>query len=447
MARMNRASPFAALLLAALACAPTTASLGADPAKAPAAPAGAEPKTGSAADLDARARVLHASAIVIDTHDDVTSAILDEGFDLGHPNGKTHTDLPRMRAGGVTAEFFAVYVDRQYAETPSPRRGGGSARRALDMIDVVYQQVERYPRDLTLATTAADIRRAKSDGKIAILMGIEGGHAIEDSLGALRGFFRLGVRYMTLTHTNTNDWADSAGFAGPEPAKNHGLSPFGEEVVHEMQRLGMLVDVSHVSDETFWSVMKTAKAPVIASHSSARALADHRRNMTDDMLRALGKNGGVAMANFSPGFIDQRCVTLQRDYLNAHKDELAALKKQYEATPALFYDQMRTRMACAPTPLSVLIDHLQHMAKVAGIDHVGLGSDFDGVPSLPVGLEGIDKLPAITRALLERGFSDDDVRKILGGNFLRVMEEAERFAAETHTTISGDGSVRRIDAQ
>ena len=443
---MRLSVPIALLFVAA--CTPTSA-IGPDvrPPLSPAVTAAAASPPAPPADLDARARALHASAIVIDTHNDVTSAILDEGFDLGRPNGKTHTDLPRMRAGGITAEFFAVYVDREYAESPNPRKGGGSARRALDMIDVVYQQIERHSQDLVLATTAADIRRAKTDGKIAILMGIEGGHAIEDSLGALRGFYRLGVRYMTLTHTNTNDWADSAGFAGPEPETNHGLSPFGEEVVREMQRIGMLVDVSHVSDGTFWSVMKVAKAPVIASHSSARALADHRRNMTDDMLRALGKNGGVAMVNFSPGFIDQACVTKQRGYLLAHKDEIATLKKQYEATPAVFYDQLRERMACAPTPLSVLIDHIAHVAKVAGMDHVGLGSDFDGVPSLPVGLEGIDKLPAITRALLERGFSEDDVRKILGGNFLRVLEEAERFAAATKTTLSGDGSQRRIDAK
>ena len=399
----------------------------------------------SGGDLEQHAAALHRDAIVVDTHNDITSAILDEGFDLGAPNGKTHTDLPRMKAGGITAEFFAIYVDRQYAESPTSLTGG-SARRALDMIDIVYRQIERHPQDLMLATRAEDIRKAKAEGKIAALMGIEGGHAIENSLFALREFYRLGVRYMTLTHTNTNDWADSAGFAGPEPAKNHGLSPFGEEVVHEMQRIGMLVDVSHVSDETFASVIKIAKAPVIASHSSSRALADHRRNMTDDMLRALAKNGGVAMANFSPGFIDQKCVTTQRELFTKHKDEIAALKKQYAATPGVFFDEMKKRMQCAPTPLSVLIDHIDHMVKVAGIDHVGLGSDFDGVPSLPEGLDGIDKLPRITLALLKKGYSDDDVKKILGGNFLRVFEEAERYAQGTKTTLSGDGSTRRIDA-
>jgi membrane dipeptidase len=410
-------------------------------AQAPAAAA-------AGADLERRAAALHRAAIVIDTHNDVTTPMLDRGFDLASPPDNahpTHTDLARMKAGGLTAEFFAVYVDRQYADSPTAA-GGGSARRALDMIDIVYRQVERHPEDLVLATRAEDIRRAKSDGKIAVLMGIEGGHAIENSLFALREFYRLGVRYMTLTHTNTNDWADSAGFAGPEPAKNHGLSSFGEEVVREMQRIGMLVDVSHVSDETFAAVIRVARAPVIASHSSARALADHRRNLTDDMLKDLAKNGGVAMANFSPGFIDQRCVTQQREYFGKHKDEIFALKKKYEATPGLFYEEMRKRLQCAPTPISVLIDHIDHMVKIAGVDHVGLGSDFDGVPSLPEGLDGIDKLPRITLELVKRGYSDDDVKKILGGNFLRVMEAAEGFARDTKTTLSGDGSTRRIDA-
>jgi membrane dipeptidase len=241
-------------------------------------------------------------------------------------------------------------------------------------------------------------------------MGIEGGHAIEDSLFALRDFYRLGVRYMTLTHTNTNDWADSAGLNAPEPATHHGLSPFGEEVVREMQRIGMLVDVSHVSDETFDDVMRVATCPVIASHSSARAVAPHRRNLSDDMLRALAKNGGVAMVNFFPGFIDPN----------------------YDATGG------------RGTPLSLLIDHIAHVIDVAGEDHVGLGADFDGVPSLPEGLGGVDGLPKITLELVRRGYSDDVVKKVLGENFLRVMEAAEACARASKTTLSGDGSTRRI---
>lgn len=342
--------------------------------------------------LDQRAARVHRDAIVIDGHNDIPSVIAATGFDLGKPNGKTHTDLPRMRAGGITGEFFSIFVDAKYAQS------NGAARRALDLIDIVYQQVERHGDTLMLATTVEDIRRAKRESKIAVLMGVEGGHAIENSLSTLRTFHRLGVRYMTLTHTNTNDWADSAGYSGPAPVRHHGLSEFGKEVVREMQRIGMLVDVSHVSDETFFATLEVARAPVIASHSSARAVADHRRNLSDDMLRALAKNGGIAMANFFPGFIDPT-------------------RKDNPST----------------TPLSVLIDHIDHMVKIAGIDHVGLGSDFDGIPTLPVGLTGIDQLPNITRELLARNYSEDDVRKILGENFLRVFAAAQSFARSTKT--------------
>ena len=352
---------------------------------------------------------------MVDGHNDIPTIMMGTGFDLATPNGNTHTDLPRMKTGGITAEFFSIYVDKRYAEHPTSK-SGGSARRALDLIDVTYQQIERHSGDLVLATRADDIRRAKRDGKIAILMGIEGGHAIEDSLFALREFYRLGVRYMTLTHTNTNDWADSAGFFGAPPVKHHGLTTFGEAVVHEMQRIGMLVDVSHASDETFFAVLRIAKAPVIASHSSSRKMAEHRRNLSDDMLRALAKNGGVAMVNFWSAFIDP-------DYIAA-----------------------QARKAPLPeTPLSALVDHIDHMIEVAGADHVGLGSDFDGVNALPKEITGIDGLPKITYALLERGHSEEVVRKVLGANFLRVLDAAEAYARTTNTTLSGDGDVRKIE--
>jgi membrane dipeptidase len=396
--------------------------------------------------LAERAKALHAQAIVVDTHNDITSNILDQGFDLGKPTGKTHTDLPKMKAGGITAEFFAIYVESSY--TKPTAAGGGSARRALDMIDIVYQQVERHPEDLTLATTVDDVRRAKKEGKIAILMGIEGGHAIENSLYALREFHRLGVRYMTLTHTNTNDWADSAGGFGPPPeARHHGLSPFGEEVVREMQRIGMLVDVSHVSDETFDDVLKVAKCPVIASHSSSRAIAPHVRNLTDEQLRALAKNGGVAMVNFFTGFTDPKVVTAQKKFQAEHGKEMMELFAKYKND----HEALRTEMTKLyapykppPTPLSVLIDHIDHMAKVAGADHVGLGSDFDGVLEVPKELGGIDGLPKITLELMKRGYTDEQVKKILGENFLRVMGQAEDYARSTKTTLSGDGSTKKI---
>jgi membrane dipeptidase len=432
---------------APVAIAPATpANLVAPSPPEPAIPASAQAESPPARplSLEARAEKLHREAIVIDTHDDVTSAILEDGFDLGKPNGKTATDLPKMRAGGITAEFFSIYVDKRYYEHPTSL-GGGAARRALDMIDVTYQQIERHPDALELARSVDDIRRAKRDGKIAILMGIEGGHAIENSLFALREFYRLGVRYMTLTHTNNNDWADASGFFAPPKAAHHGLTPFGEDVVREMQRIGMLVDVSHVSDETFEGVMRVAKAPVIASHSSARALCDVPRNLTDDELRALAKNGGVAMVNFFSGFLDPKYRAAQVAFRKKHEAEIDLLNKQH-----LKISEMEDRLVkmgsgdLPKTSVATLVDHIEHIAKVAGVDHVGLGSDFDGVPALPEGLSGIDGLPKITLELLRRGFSDEDVKKILGENFLRAMAEAEAYASATKTTLSGDGSVKSI---
>ncbi len=383
--------------------------------------------------LAAKAARIQKSAIVIDTHNDVTTAILDDGYEigtagsLGEGGRKAHTDLAQMKSSGLTAEFFAIYVDRKYAEAPPPE--GGSARRALEMIDATYRTVAKHPQELVLATRADEIRKAKRDGKIAILMGIEGGHAIEDSLGALRMFYALGVRYMTLTHTNTNDWADSAGSGDPPVVRHHGLSKFGEAVVVEMQRLGMLVDISHVSDETFYAVLRVAKAPIIASHSSMRALTNHPRNLTDDMLRALAKNGGVVMVNFFSGFIDEGYLGARRAFAARVKPRLDALKVTYKGDEkaAAAEEAKIEKEFTAPRPkLGALIDHIDHAVKIAGVDHVGLGSDFDGVPSLPEGIDGIGDLPKITGALLARGYDEASVVKILGGNFLRVMDAAER---------------------
>lgn len=384
-----------------------------------------------------RALAIHRSAIVVDTHNDILSMMTDDNYDLGVSSvGKYHTDLARMKQGGVTAEFFSVYVDRKYVTE------GGSARRALDMIDYVYRAVERHPRELMLATSTADIRRAKAQGKIAALMGIEGGHAIEDSLMALRDFHRLGVRYMTLTHNNTNNWADAC----CDAAKHNGLSDFGKEVVREMNRIGMLVDVSHVSDKTMSDVLDISTAPVIASHSSARALADRPRNIPDELLRRFAKNGGVVMVMFYPGFIDKNVIAATKeraDRLKPQLDELAAKYKNDPKGLEAERDKLFAANPLPPSPLSVLIDHFDHVAKVAGVDHVGIGSDFDGVASLPVGMEDISKLPSITFELLKRGYSERDVRKILGGNFMRAFAQAERVAPRSKR-LSGDGSVRRI---
>jgi membrane dipeptidase len=357
------------------------------------------------AKLRERAMKLHREAIVIDTHNDITSAITDDGFDMGakDTSGKNQTDIPRMKEGGLDADFFAIYVAAKYAKE------GGAARRAMDMIDGVYEQARRHPESLEMAFTSDDIRRIHKTGKIASLMGIEGGHAIEDSLSALRQFYRLGVRYMTLTHTNTNNWADSAGGINNPAEKRHGgLSDFGREVVREMNRLGMMVDVSHVADDTFQDVIETTQAPVIASHSSCRALTNVSRNLTDDMLKALAQNRGVVMINFYNGFINT-------EY--ARPGAPAPAKPANAAT------------------MEMLIQHFEHAIKVAGIDHVGIGSDFDGVDGmLPGGMEDVSKLPAITYELLKRGYSDADVKKILGGNMLRVMAEVEEAARKSQAS-------------
>lgn len=371
----------------------------------------------SEAQLRERAMKLHRDAIVIDTHNDITSPIADEGFDMGarDTSGRIQTDIPRMKDGGLDAEFFSIYVASSYA------KDGGAARRALQMMDGVYEQIRRHPGSLELAGTVADIRRLHKTGKIAALMGIEGGHAIEDSLPALRMFYRMGIRYMTLTHTNTNNWADSAGGISVKGENRHsGLSDFGKEVVREMNRLGMMVDISHVSDETFNDCIEVSRAPLIASHSSCRALTNVPRNMSDEMLRALAKNGGVVMINFYNGFINT-------EY--ARPGMPAPTKPAEKAT------------------LDMLMQHFEHAIKVAGIDHVGIGSDFDGVDGmLPPGMEDVTKLPTITYELLKRGYSEKDVRKVLGENLLRVMGEVERVSAQMQASGSAP-STRKIDAK
>jgi membrane dipeptidase len=385
------------------------------------------------------AQRIQSKAIVVDGHNDITSAMLDEDYDLATPSaGKYHTDLARMKQGGMTAQFFSIYVDRKYVKE------GGSARRAMDMIDAVYRAAERHTDKLMLATSVADIRRAKEQKKIAALMGIEGGHAIENSLAALRAFYRLGVRYMTLTHNNTNDWADSS---RDEPRHN-GLTDFGKEVVREMNRLGMLIDVSHVSDKTMSDVLDISSAPVIASHSSARSLSNHPRNISDDLLRRIAKNGGVVMINFYPVFIDQKAYDADRARDERLKPQVEALKERFKDDLKRLEEEtkkLEDADPLPPTPLSVLIDHIDHIVKVAGINHVGLGSDFDGVPSLPEEMKDISQLPNITYELLRRGYKDEDIHKILGENLLRAFAAAERVAREKGRSISGDGSLRRLN--
>jgi membrane dipeptidase len=362
-------------------------------------------------------------AVTVDTHADTPSEYLKEPVDLGAINPKLEVDYPRMKAGGLDAEFFAAYVPAKYANK-------GAAAYCLKIMETTHEMVDRYPAWARFAASTSDIRNIAHDGKRAILIGIEGGHAIEDSIDLLRAFYRFGARYMTLTHTNTNNWADSSG----DEEKHNGLTPFGKNVVLEMNRLGMLVDISHVSDKTFYDVVETSKAPVIASHSSARALSNHKRNMTDDMLRALAKNGGVAMVNFYTVFLDEAARTASVEREKNLAPLIAELKARdpsegevYEKGVQALYKQN----PLPPVPYTRIVDHIDHMVKVAGIDHVGIGSDFDGISgNAPVGMEDVSKLPSIRAELARRGYSESDIRKIMGENFMRVFTEAERISKE-----------------
>jgi membrane dipeptidase len=386
-----------------------------------------------------RALEIQRKAIVIDSHNDITTPMTNDDYDLGGaPPVPYRTSIDRMKEGGLTAEFFSVYIKPHYATQ------GGAARRTLDMIDSVYRACERHPNDLMFATSVADIRRAKKQGKIAALMGIEGGHAIEDSLATLRTFYRLGVRYMTLTWNNTNNWAD----AGRGEKKHNGLSDFGKEVVREMNRLGMMVDVSHVSDKTMSDALDVSKAPIIASHSSARALSNVPRNIPDDLLKRIGEKGGVVQVNFYSFFVDAATVGPQNDARSARlKAEQDVIDQKYKDDPerrAEEGDKLEAANPLPPLPISKLIDHIDHIVKVAGIDHVGLGADFDGANDMPEGARDVSMLPNITYELLKRGYSEKDIRKILGENLLRVFGEVERVSVGMSKSISGDGSVKRI---
>ena len=397
--------------------------------------------SGGPESLRDRAHRLHRDAIVIDTHSDLTPflekdtqlpQITDPG--LGGPgydaaadaprqpilptdnwyktfppgpwtftdrHNDGYEDLPRMREGGLDAEFFAVYMEEE-------TRPGMAVRRAIEQFDAIHTICEKYPKDIALARTAADVRAIVKSGRVAALIGVEGGHMMEDDLRALRMYARLGARYMTITHAFNTNWADSSGVGPPIAARHNGLSPFGRKVVEEMNRLGVLVDVSHTGDKAFFDAIAVTKAPIIASHSGCRAVRDHPRNMSDEMLRALAQNGGV----------------IHIDAVTKYINPAIALN----LGPQSYTDMQAVKEP--PTPLSVVVDHIVHAVQVAGPDHVGIGLDYGyGVPA-PVGLEDVSKLESLTYALLERGLDEATVRKILGENTLRVMEEAERVAAK-----------------
>ena len=373
-----------------------------------------------------RSRQLHERAIVVDTHIDTTQRLVfDPKFDLATRHTDGNIDLPRIKDGGLDAAFFSIWV-------PGDVTGPTAVKRAMDQIDAVREAVRTHPAAMVLATTAADVRGAAAAHKFAALMGVEGGHMIDDDMRLLRSYAALGVRYMTLTHFRNNNWADSS---TDKPVHN-GLTPFGKDVVREMNRLGMMVDISHVADKTFYDVLATTTAPVIASHSSCRAIANHPRNMTDDMLRALAKNGGVVMINYHAGFLSEEFRVASEKLHGDIVTAMDAVSKKCggdEACSTMESERMdHEAMASGQLPRvswEKVLEHIDHAVQVAGADHVGLGSDFDGA-TMPLGLEDATKLPKITDALLRKGYSEADVEKILGGNILRVMEAVER--ARTH---------------
>jgi membrane dipeptidase len=369
---------------------------------------------------------IHSSALVIDTHADTPQRFVDQAWDFTRPLSGGMLNLASARAGNLAAEFFAIWPE------PTAWRGR-FAHRTLALIDGVLEQVRRHPDSLALCTSPAEILAARAAGKFAVLMGIEGGHAIENSLALLRIFYALGVRYMTLTWANSNDWAESSGDLRPDPA-NSGLTDFGRSVIAEMNRLGMMIDVSHVSDRTFADVLAVTRTPVIASHSCARALCNSPRNLTDEQLRALAKNGGVCMVNFYAAFIDEnyrRAWTAQKPALAAASQALAAeYAAKGESVPYYVSNQLdRDFAARVPRPpLASLIDHFEHIIRVAGIDHIGVGTDFDGISALPEGIDSAADLPKITAELMARGYSAEDLGKILGGNLMRVFATIQKAA-------------------
>ena len=372
--------------------------------------------------LTAKALEIHKEALVFDGHNDLPYQLREQNdpffrkFDLTKPQKTLHTDIPRLRKGGVGAQFWSAYVAAETAHD------GTAVRKTLEQIDIIHQMVRTYPETFEMAYTAADIVRIRKQGKIASLIGVEGGHSIDNSLSVLRMLYVLGTRYMTLTHSETLDWADSA----TDKAKHNGLTEFGERVVLEMNRLGMLVDISHVSPATMRHALRVTKAPIIASHSSAFALAEHPRNVPDDVLKLVAKNGGVIMVNFYSGFITPEGARATKDYFQVGRKFRKQFPNDKDFQEA--YAQWRKTNPFPPGDVHAVVDHIEHIIKVAGIDHVGLGSDYDGIDSVPKQLEDVSCYPYITQELLNRGYNREQIHKVLGGNALRALRQAEEVA-------------------
>ena len=376
--------------------------------------------------ISPHARELHFHSIVIDTHDDTTQRLLDPHFDVGARHNDGNIDIPRMKQGGLDGIFFSIYI-------PGTITGPTAVEKALDQIAAVREMARRHPNDIMLAKTAADVRRAYAEHKIAALMGVEGGHMINDDLSVLDTFAALGVRYMTLTHFINTDWADSS---TDKPVHN-GLTDFGKQVVLRMNRDGIMVDISHTADKTFYDALAVSKAPLIASHSSCRALCSAVRDMSDDMIKALAAKGGVIQINYHVAFLSQEYVNATKakpEILKGVADQVAQkCAKDDENCQLITENQLIHKLMLDGTLPKVswteIVDHIDHAVKIGGIDHVGLGSDYDG-SDMPIGMEDVTHLPQITQALLDRGYSDADIKKILGENTLRVMAEAERVSRE-----------------
>ena len=397
---------------------------------AQAGPPAKSPPPKSKASANQSWRAIHDSAIIIDTHADTPGRFVDENFDLSQPAGTGYMDFNEIKAGNLGAEFFSIWVE------PKANKGH-EAKRALDMIDSVYEQARRHPDKMMMAFSTQDILTAHREHKFAALLGVEGGHAIEGDIRILRDYYRLGVRYMTLTWSNTNDIGDSSGDMDDKSIQHHGgLTPFGRDVVAEMNRLGMMVDISHVADSTFYQALALSKAPVIASHSSSRALTNAPRNMTDDMLKALAAKNGVAQVNFYCAFVSEKYRETAHQLAEQHDPDYGAVQALFikPMTPEVKQQLEEAKARLAPKlprpPLSDLIDHIDHMVKVAGVDHVGLGSDFDGIDCSPQGLDSVADLPKITEALYARGYKAADLDKILGGNLLRVFGDVEKVSQQ-----------------
>jgi membrane dipeptidase len=399
----------AALVLAAAAC-----------LALPAAPADPDPDA-----IAERARHLHFSSLVVDTHDDTTQRMLSPGFDIGARHADGHVDIPRMRDGGLDALFLSIWIDGR-------TQGPSAVQKALAQVDAIREAVRTHPKDLVLARTAEEVRRAHAEQKIAVLMGVEGGHMIANDLRMVRILGALGVRYLTLSHFYNDEWADSS----TDTPLHNGLTAFGKDVVRELNRQGILVDISHVSDKTFADALEVSRAPLIASHSSVRAISDHVRNMSDEMIKALAAKGGVIHINYEKSFLDQAYKTAYGKASGGVVASLdAATKRCGDDLSCVMREQMAedrrlTDSGAVPrVSWERIVEHIDHVVKLVGADHVGLGSDFDGA-NMPEGMDDCSMLPKITEALLRRGYKEDDIQKILGGNTLRVLEAAERVSRE-----------------